>query len=85
MPRYDILLTRHMPIYNLNKGTIETNQDGEVVGASEAYTHLLGWDISDVIRKRWARGISRDTHEEERLPFVQKEQRNFRRYGKDVL
>lgn len=75
-----------MPVYILTHGTIETNSDGEVVGVSTAYIHLLGEDISVVIRQPESRGITRaSTHEETRLPSVQKKQRNFRKYGKNVL
>lgn len=75
-----------MAVYKLRKGTIETNYHWEVVGTSRAYIHLLGRDITDVIHRPEGQGIRRvGTHQEAQLPFVHKEQRNFRRYGKDLL
>ena len=77
-----------MPVYKLKHGTIETNYHWEVVGTSRAYIHLLGRDITDVIHRPEGKGIQKlsvGTHQEAQLPFVHKEQRNFRRYGKDLL
>ena len=76
-----------MAVYLLKQGTIETNNDGEIVGVSRAYIHLLGRDISDAVRRPELQGIKKspEAHQETRLPFVQKEQRGFRQYGKHVL
>lgn len=73
-----------MSVYRLRAGSIETNPDGEVVGASRAYIHLLGEDITDVIKRPEVRGITK-SHEEARLPSVQAQQRNFRQYRSSLL
>jgi hypothetical protein len=77
-------------VYKLKHGTIETNYHYEVVGASRAYIHLLGRDITDVIHRPEGRAIQRvaepaQTQQEARLPSVQAQQRRFRQYGKNVL
>lgn len=80
-----------MPIYILNKGTIETNDTGMVVGVSLAYIHLLCKDITYVVRRTEARGIRRlkslrsRSHEEAGLPTVQVKQRAFRKYNGRLL
>ena len=73
--------------YELSRGSIETNSDGEVVGVSQEYIHLLGLDISDVVKRPEVQGIRKlaETHEQRRVSVVQAQQRRFRRYGKDVL
>jgi len=70
--------------YLLKKGSIETNEDGEVIGASVGYFHLIGEDITDVIRRPEARGISK-TYPTTRLSSMQRQQRAFRLYGKNLL
>ena len=73
--------------YVLSKGTFETNEDGEVIGVSVAYLHLLGMDISDVVRRKEARGIRRmePAYPETRLSNLQRKERAFRIYGKGLL
>jgi hypothetical protein len=75
--------------YRLKRGTVETNKDGEIVGVSRPYIHLLGEDITDVVRRKEARGIRRlgeePSHSEARLPGVQKEERTFRHYDSNLL
>jgi len=76
-----------MSEYQLSKGSIETNKDGEVVGASIGYFHLIGEDISDVIRRKEARGIRKsadETHTTGRLPAVQRKS-GFKRYRSSLL
>ena len=82
-----------MVVYLLKQGTIETNSDGEVVGVSRAYIHLLGRDITNVVRRAEARGIRRESLQgqfssnpqpETGLPSMQKAKAGFLRY-KDVL
>lgn len=79
-----ILYNDNVAEYLLKEGSIETNTDGEVVGATISYVHLLGEDISDVVRRKEARGIAK-SYAEDRLPTVQKKQRNFRRYDSNLL
>jgi hypothetical protein len=74
-----------MSEYLLKKGSIETNSDGEVVGATSSYFHLIGEDISDVVRRREARGIRKAAHPDPGLPHLQKVQKGFRTYGKSLL
>jgi hypothetical protein len=83
-------LMQRMPVYLLKQGTIETNSDGEVVGVSRAYIHLLGKDITYVVRRKEARGIRRepsvaDAYQEAGLSSVQTPKSRFRQYGKNVL
>jgi hypothetical protein len=73
-----------MTEYKLKQGSIETNSDGEIVGANIHYIHLLGEDITDVIRRKEARGIAK-AHTEDRLSPVPRKQGNFRRYDSDLL
>jgi hypothetical protein len=71
--------------YLLKAGQIETNPEGMVVGADKSYTHLVGEDITDVIRRQEARGIQRQhsrTQQTARLPTVQPAASGFRKYGK---
>jgi hypothetical protein len=73
--------------YILSKGTIEVNNEFEVIGVCVAYIHLLGMDISDVVRRKEARGIRRvaEPYPETRLSNMQRQERAFRIYGKGLL
>lgn len=73
-----------MSEYQLKHGSIETNADGEIIGASIQYAHLIGEDISDAIQRPEVKGI-RKTHPDRRLSSMQKKERAFRLYGKGLL
>lgn len=78
-----------MALYILRNGTIETEKHGEVVGATRAYIHLIGENITDVVRKRDARGIRRvpynAAHQATGLPGVPEEKRAFRVHHPNLL
>lgn len=77
-----------MALYVLRNGTIETEAHGEVVGATRAYIHLIGENITDVVRKRAALGIRRvpyTAHQEAGLPPVPRQPRNFKLYSPKLL
>lgn len=73
-----------MSEYQLKHGSIETNADGEIIGASIEYAHLIGEDITDAIQRPEVKGI-RKTHEGIQLSSLQRQQRAFRLYGKGLL
>ncbi len=76
-----------MSLYILRKGIIETEATGEVVGVARPYIHLLGVDITDVIRSKDGAGIRKlaSPHQETRLSTVPRQPRGFRRYSPKLL
>lgn len=79
-----ILYNAPVSEYLLSKGSIETNSDGEIIGASLPYFHLIGEDITDVIQRPEVKGI-RKAHPDKRLSSMQRQDRAFRLYGKGLL
>ncbi len=72
-----------MTVYLMGQDTIETNQDGDIVGASGQFIYLIGWTIEEVIRECNAIRIRiRKSHQDTRLPSLQRKKRAFKRYGR---
>jgi hypothetical protein len=73
-----------MSLYKIEKDMLETNKDGDVVGASKGLLYLVGLTIEEVIKdcNERRKGIKRVSHQDTRLPHLQEGKRAFRTWGR---